>query len=1415
MGGVVVKCLVDTGSMVSTITEAFFKEHFQALGQEQLRSCGWLQLKAANGLDIPYRGYLELDVEVLGKVLPSMGILVVQDTLDTATREKKNAVPGLVGMNILRGCLQEMFCQEGPRLFTSPSMSSVPALWKHALLACQSFEDISGSGHLGRVSIPPGPSVHVPAGSLKFVSATCRQGLGPLVASAFLEPGEREWQLPPDLIIPTSLLPLGNGTVQVPVVNVGNQDRWLRPRTTLGQLHMVGVQPVTTSLHFQEEEDTQGTSVLIRAMEATTSPLPGLADLAWPSLTDFQQQQAKSLLQKYSTAFSSGEGDLGCTSLIEHEIHLLDEAPVRQRYRRLPPSQYEAVKAHIQGLLDQGVVKQSSSPYSSPIVVVQKKDGSIRLCVDYRQLNAKTRKDAFPLPRIEESLDALTGASLFSTLDLASGYNQVSVMEKDRAKTAFCTPFGLFEFQRMPFGLCNAPGTFQRLMERIFGDQRFHSLLLYLDDVVVFSCTFEQHLERLETVLGRLVQQGLKLKLEKCHFFQPEVKFLGHVISASGVATDPDKISAVRDWKTPSTVTELRSFLGFASYYRRFVEGFARYAAPLHKLVAKLQPGSKKKRGGSGISLRDHWDWGCAQAFNTLKKMLIGAPVLGYADFSKPFVLEIDASGLGLGAVLSQEQEGGPRRPIAYASRGLRPPERNMSNYSAMKLELLALKWAVTEKYRDYLLGAKFTILTDNNPLCYLQTAKLGAVEQRWAAQLALFDFKIEYRPGASNGNADALSRLPSPPVLDQESAIAPGITVPTEVRAITSDVCPVSLAGLNAIDASPVRTRADLKVLQSNDPVIGTFLKYWRRGKPPTAEERANNSPEVTEMVREWSSIQEQEGVLYRRSHVPGSSEEILQVLLPQQLQTEVLTALHDNHGHQGAGRTTELVRERCYWPFMPRDIERWCQKCLRCLNSKAVQPKLRTFMGSLLASRPLEILAIDFTLLEKSSDGRENLLVVTDVFSKFSQAYPTVDQKASTVAKVLTEQWFYIYGVPQRIHTDQGRNFEGELFHRLCQLYGIQKSRTSPYHPQGNGQCERFNRTLHDLLRTLPPEKKRRWPIHLPQVLFAYNTTVHQSTGLSPYELMFGRKPTLPVDLLLGNIDPSHELTTEQWVAQHREHLSEVYRQARTRLEASAAARARHRTTPLPLLPPGTLVYRRSHLPGRHKIQDHWDGTLYEVVRCLDEVGTLYKIRPRGEQGPERNIHRQELRPLPSELFSLPATAGDLPSTSGMRDLGIEDPQASASQSSVEEEDDLVQLVAVHPLHVDMPPVPASSRAADVEEEDDLVQLAADVPPHVDTPPGPASSLAAEPQSPVSGQPDTIDSASEEGAGSVQGDDETPTAPGDMPVLRRTTRTTAGYHPNPHNLPCTTITQVDCDEGLVAHSIASTITAVFRPWT
>ncbi|KAK7916079.1 hypothetical protein WMY93_011840 [Mugilogobius chulae] len=426
----------------------------------------------------------------------------------------------------------------------------------------------------------------------------------------------------------------------------------------------------------------------------------------------------------------------------------------------------------------------------------------------------------------------------------------------------------------------------------------------------------EQHLERLGVVLGRLQKEGLKAKLSKCRFFQREVHYLGHVISEEGVATDPGKIDVVANWPIPSTALELRSFLGFASYYRRFVEGFAKLAAPLHRRVAEL---SGKRSGKRPIqSVAGSWTTECQQSFDALKAKLTMAPVLAYADFSLPFILEVDASHAGLGAVLSQEQEG-KVRPVAYASRGLRPTERNMSNYSSMKLELLALKWAMTEKFREYLLGHKCVVYTDNNPLSHLSSAKLGAVEQRWASQLASFDFVLRYRPGRCNGNADALSRQPGPSTQEMAPA-ALGMHLPEQLQQVLEGVG--TRATQSAITVFPNFAPADLYELQQSDPVLQEVLTFWQQKRQPTREERRVISHPAQLVLTQWDRLVEMERLLYRQVFRPDGGGVTYQLLLPRALVREVLTKAHQEHGHQGIERTLALLRSRCYWPEMS---EKW----------------------------------------------------------------------------------------------------------------------------------------------------------------------------------------------------------------------------------------------------------------------------------------------------------------------------------------------------------------------------------------------------------------------------------------------------------------------------------------------------------
>uniref|UniRef100_A0A3B1JWV6 Gypsy retrotransposon integrase-like protein 1 n=1 Tax=Astyanax mexicanus TaxID=7994 RepID=A0A3B1JWV6_ASTMX len=1334
--------------MVSTVTESFFLQQFEPWGHDRLQSCHWLQLRAANGLDIPYIGYLELEVLLCNKVMPRCGILVVKDPPGASS-----TVPGVLGMNIISRCYHELFGLHGSSFFQLPSVAHAPSPVVAALQQCHQSAAQVPRDPMGTVKVRGTRAVRIPGGVMKLVASTCAEL--PLGRSAFFEP--LEVGLPAGLLASPCLVQVNRGTVYVPIVNVGIAEVFLHPHTHLGSLSMVQVISLPTGI-----TEVRSTTATVSSQVVASSAPNGVEAVDLSALTDQEQGVVRSLLQKYNSVFSAHDGDLGCTNLIEHEIPLLDNIPVRQRHRRIPPSDYELVKAHIDQLLEAQVVRESSSPYASPIVLVKKKDGSLRMCVDYRLLNSKTRKDAFPLPRIEESLDALSGARWFSTLDLASGYNQVPVAEQDKPKTAFCTPFGLFEWNRMPFGLCNAPSTFQRLMQRMFGDQQYQSLLLYLDDIIVFSSSVSQHLQRLEVVLGRLQKEGLKAKLSKCVFFKQEVGYLGHVISNKGVSTDPAKIEAVAQWQRPRTVSELRSFLGFASYYRRFVEGFAQLAGPLHKLVAALV-GSKTKKG-SGQALGMAWTAQCEQSFEALKARLVSAPVLAYADFSLPFILEIDASYSGLGAVLSQEHDGAVR-PVAYASRGLRPPERNMDNYSSMKLEFLALKWAMTEKFREYLLGHKCVVYTDNNPLSYLQSAKLGAMEHRWAAQLAAFDFEIKYRSGRSNKNADALSR---------QYQLGPSVTeyVPgTPVPELVQQASPVVSATQALVSVLPGSSPVDIHSLQDADPLLREVLVFWRKQVQPTSAEKRQVSRPAMALLRQWDRLVERDGVLYRRVFRPDGGEESFQLLLPAVLKPEVLKQLHQDHGHQGIERTSELVRQRCYWPGMFADIKQWCRECERCQVAKDAGPVPHSFMGHLLASRPNEIVAIDFTVLEPSRNGLENVLVMTDVFSKYTIAVPTRDQRASTVAQVLLREWFYKFGVPGRIHSDQGRSFESALIQQFCHLYGVERSRTTPYHPAGNGQCERFNRTLHNLLRTLPTSRKQDWASNLPQVIFCYNTTPHQGTGESPYYLMFGQEPRLPVDFLLGQVQEPVPGEVQDWVIEHQARLRLAFEGARDRLLVAAGRRKeRHdqRVREVPLQE-GQLVYLRDHSArGRHKIQDVWSSVVHQVLRTPPGEGAVYTVAPVSDLGKIKHVHRNMLK---------------------------------------------AQVQAQGPLlppRDSPPPVPVAP--VDTSSDCDLWLLVSEtISPEVAVPSGSGTTV---PPTVQPAQEGILDATTVQGG--RQPSDSSLFLTGQpcsgLSSVRRTARATAGQHSNIHRLPRSAGSVdngVDEPSGLV-----NTQSALFRPW-
>ena len=385
--------------------------------------------------------------------------------------------------------------------------------------------------------------------------------------------------------------------------------------------------------------------------------------------TEEQRNQVKSVIEQYSFLFAMNSLDLGRTDLVKHHIELKDYTPIKDRYRRIPPHQYEEVRKHLKEMLDIGAIRRSNSPWASPVVLVRKKDGSLRFCIDLRKLNARTVKDAYSLPHIEDALDSLNGACIFTSLELKSGYWQVELDEDSIPLTAFTVgPLGFYECVRMPFGLTNAPATFQWLMESCLGELHLNWCIIYLDDIIIFSKTPDDHITRLEGVFEKLAKAGLKLKPSKCEFFCSSLKYLGHIVSKDGIATDPRKIEAIQKWPQPKTVTDVRSFTGFTNYYCKFIKGYAKIARPLHELTS----GDNAKRKHQKVD----WNIRCNESFNALKSICSECPVLAYADYTKSFVLHTDASTTGLGAVLYQKQEDGKERVIAYASRSLNIGQR-------------------------------------------------------------------------------------------------------------------------------------------------------------------------------------------------------------------------------------------------------------------------------------------------------------------------------------------------------------------------------------------------------------------------------------------------------------------------------------------------------------------------------------------------------------------------------------------------------------------------------------------------------------------------------------------------------------------------------------------------------------------
>ena len=1226
--GVGTAALLDSGSQCSMVNERFYQQHLRGNAALHTDDLSFFRLSAANGTYIPLIGYLMVDVEVRGTRVENTIFMVMKES------EWGHTEPCLIGTNVLQ------------RLS-----------WYRAAFPSSVNTVSNNPEKIMRVRVASSPVLV--ANTITNVEVTC--GDTQVNGNIFVEPQE---QCPKQgLFMMPAFVPVSRGKARVPVVNMSDEDYVLRKRTFLGTGQVatpaeaidVQVNVVSTEAGSPQRVNASGTTSLAPETDGglshqgsdqghAPSLCPDIASLQFgPALKPEEREQLEEMVREFQDIFAWRDADLGFTDLVKHRIVLTDDRPIAQAYRPIPRSALSEVRQHLDDLLKRGIIQPSSSPYAAPVVLVRKKSGELRLCCDYRKINAITRRDAFPIPRIEEQLDALGGSKFFSSLDLASGYHQVELEEESRPKSAFVCPFGLFEWTRMPFGLTGAPSTFQRLMTQAMHGFIYSILVIYLDDILVYGQSFSEHMSNLRKVFERIREIGVRLNPEKCRIGHDEVVFLGHTVSGEGISTDPGKISAVKELPVPKTVSELRSFLGFCSYYRKFVKGFSQIAAPLNKLVKlthELYPHDKKK--GENKPLGTLWTPECQTAFENLKSALTNAPVLAYADYSKDFQLEIDASLQGLGAVLYQEHNG-QRKVIAFASRSLRVDERTANNYSSFKLELMAKRWAMADKFRAYLLGHHCTVYTDNGPLSHWRNAKLGAVEMRWAAEIDIFDHDTLYKSGRTNIAADFLSRHPEPVNQNQpaeeliavstvKGPILPGPAtavgelevrrygVPTPLPP-ASAFCNVITQPANEADTLGlmVLSQQELIEAQKKDQDL-TYIRRLKANQTTKVTPRKGKvSTTVQKYIRQLSSITEVDGLLMkeRRSmvgitHVP---------LIPKALQRQTLEFAHDKAGHQGAERTHQLLVPRCYWPNMLGSCQEYVSACNRCQQGKSSAHPVITPNNHLKASYPFEVVGLDFLKVDMASDGRQYILTMTDFFSKMAVGVPCHDQSAKTVVKALLSKWILHYGVPLRLHSDQGKQFDCEVIRLLCDHYKIRMSHTSPYNPKGNGATERLNRSILGLLSTLTPEEKVRWPMFLPELLFYYNSTPHSSTGQAPFTILFGRDAILPLDIFLGRATPNTPDANEA-VQKHIERLNLIRQRV--------AARAPPKSKDPPLrgveLRRGDLVRMKLH-SGHSKLADKYGEALFVVEDTPDQSGTAFLIRNTGS-GSTRYVSGENLK-------------------------------------------------------------------------------------------------------------------------------------------------------------------------------------------
>ena len=903
----------------------------------------------------------------------------------------------------------------------------------------------------------------------------------------------------------------------------------------------------------------------IRPVAEEKVPTPSDLDLDPISLVTTGHDKAKKILANYRHVFREDlPPELPPTRELEHRIDTGDASPINLNAYPLSPVHLAEQSRQLSQMLTQGIIQESSSPWGFPVLFVKKPGGKWRMCIDYRALNAVTRKNGYPLPRISECCDLIGRAKVLSKLDLTQGYYQVQVAPEDREKTAFNTREGKFEYRAMPFGLANAPATFQTLMNRILRKciaRRF--VIVYLDDIVIFSNSVTEHCEHLTEVLTILADNKLYAKPTKSVLMVTELEFCGHLVGNGKLQPLRSKVQVITDWPVPQNVHEMRQFLGLATFYRRFIRDFAKICVPLFELLKEVDAEQRKKR-----FRKITWNATCELAFCKLKEALTSGPTLLQPDTTLPFIIETDASEWAIGCVLLQEEPGsGKLHPVAYDGRKLSPAE---VNYPVHEKELLAVKNAL-QIWRIYIDNGHTTIIyTDHESLKYLATMRNPTKRlARWIEEFGEYNVDLRYRRGRDQVVPDAISRRP-----DLMGEGPRNIAHPlTAIRGV------------------------------EEDEWANHLLLYLEEGVEPP-------EPLQKDIHEEAQQFTVHEGTLYRLEE-DGESP-----YTPQILRNDLLEKLHNEYGHLNHPGIQGIVTGRGWWHSRTADIKKFVSYCPQCQIAQRSKTMQDPEAPQTLNRSSLQIFdrwAIDLIgILPKTPAGNRWIVTAIEYLTGWPVAAALPDARAETVAAFVHNEIAMVYGPPKELLSDNGKNLVGAIMQSYTTLLRSKHRITTPYHPRTNGKVENFNGFLGaTLTKLLVNQPVILWDQYLAQALFAVRVRVHATSRYSPYMLLFGRHPRLPTD---ENDMRPMEVTKAEW----DELLTRVKRLQHARMVANERLVKRaievqkmksERVKPTSYIEGDWVLVRAE---ARYKFEGRWFGP-YRIVKVMP-LGTYRLADPDG---------------------------------------------------------------------------------------------------------------------------------------------------------------------------------------------------------